>query len=756
MSDVYFKGVPVNKAILVRHTPNGERHPTQRNNKGAIAITKKNLSLADDYICREGEYADKSDIEREATFADLRLYEQYQQESNLGLGLDYIARMGNFEKKGIERQFDATLWNQYGPVNRFEVEKEMINDGGAYIDSIVTVSREYAHQLGITTKQDFQNLMRSTWSDNCLEWESKMTHQRMFKNREDIRWVAAYHTDADKNIHVHIHTWNSKGTIQQGDTVLPLGTRKGKEEILKVGYANIRTERNLRGDFLRDLKLIETKHQLGFEISELEKQRLEQKAQKNGFYETLSKKIDLKENDKNELQKLIKKLELEIEKGTGKFSQNKEVQNLATKIINYVNDHSETLKELNKKNEELFMVKAGFKGLLYNEDKEDTSTKEWMEKELKKFIASEQKEIFEREKSKIIHEIKSAKEPQIELRKDLQRLDCSKIQMAENISFSKKLTEYSINEDFEENKGNEIYIKTPYSSPNNPQFIKMDMTNLGEINKGKSYLAKVELDKNYEIFNSEGNRLRELKGAKLIQFYGKANMDRIIKNNPEMTPELLNKEKKREAFKKRSEEQKEAIKERLSQTMPSSQLSKVNEWSLDHGMTLQQTKDLHYNLAQASRNLQASLNNDVNALKNNENAKMYLQMAAQTSIFGDTEKGINEQAHFIAEREGWNYDDVKQLVTEAYVEKGTEELNKLVDPQTGKFEINEHIFEKSNNQSMSAYNSSFDTEFGNLLASITEATSGAAFRGTRMKFRPNLDIQKRRDYEREQGISLKR
>ena len=70
MANVFFRGVPVNKAIIVRHTPKDERSPTQKNNDGAIPISAGNLKDADDYISREGKWEHKSDIDRALTMDD--------------------------------------------------------------------------------------------------------------------------------------------------------------------------------------------------------------------------------------------------------------------------------------------------------------------------------------------------------------------------------------------------------------------------------------------------------------------------------------------------------------------------------------------------------------------------------------------------------------------------------------------------------------------------------------------------------------
>lgn len=757
MPDVFFKGIPVNKAIIVRHTPTNERNPTQKNNKGAIPISAANLKDADDYISREGKWEHKSDIDRNLTLDDMKLYEDWQHKTKLAQGLDYISRLGDFKTKGIERQFDATLWNQYGPVNRAQVEKEMLKAGGAYIDSIITVSREHAQQLGLVTKEDFQRLMRATWRKNCIEWQSKLTHQRMFrKDGSDIRWVAAYHTDANQNLHVHIHTWNANGTILPGDTVLPLGTRKGKAEILKEGYSNIRTERNVRGDFLRDLQIAEVKHQLGFEITMEEKQRLELKGEKHKFEEKLSPSIDLTNEGKQQSTQILTELKSELERGEGRISNNEKAQELATKLIECVEEHSGSVKSLAQKNEEMFMIKAGFKGYLYNEEK-DQQLKKWMEKELKGFIQSEKDELFTREKSKIIRELLPSREPNIELRKDLQHLDCSKLERAESISFSNKLTNYPINQNLREEGNQAIYVKTPLSSVSNPQFVKLALEDVGEINEGKAQLAKIELNKVYSVYNKDGAFIREIDGTRVMQFYSKADMARIRRNNPEMTPELIEKRKRRVEYKQKRVEYAEKVQERANQGMSLSQLNARQNFSVKHGMSLDEVDKFQYKMAEAARELERMSVSETEEIKQSSKAQMYLQQAAEYGLKGDIEKCIERDAQHIAEREGWGYEAVKQLMTEVYIEHGSKELEKLLDPKHGEFELKDNVFEFSegNQRQTLSPSTTLQADIGNLLSSMTDLNSAISSSGKRLQFRRNLDEIERRDYAHEQGISIK-
>lgn len=202
------KGVAVSKAIIVRHTPRDYSKALGRKGTGAIAIDGATVKDALDYAGREGKWADKSDIEREATAYDRDL----RNAAELADRLDYIGRQGAYEGKGADRQTDATYWDQAGPVSREQVERAMRQAGGAFVDSFISVSREDAARLGLQTKEDFQRLVRATWARNVERWG-------LIRNPEDIRYVACFHTDAPMSFHVHVYTWSARGEIRPGQTV---------------------------------------------------------------------------------------------------------------------------------------------------------------------------------------------------------------------------------------------------------------------------------------------------------------------------------------------------------------------------------------------------------------------------------------------------------------------------------------------------------------------------------------------------------
>ena len=139
----YSNGVPIHKAVIVRHTPRDHASAIGGKNTGAIPISGASVSSGLDYIGREGRYEEKSDIDRTSTPYD---------EALVADRLDYIGRLGRYIGKGAGRQEDATYWDQHGPVDRAIIEERILASGGAFEDSIVAVKREHMQALGIESK----------------------------------------------------------------------------------------------------------------------------------------------------------------------------------------------------------------------------------------------------------------------------------------------------------------------------------------------------------------------------------------------------------------------------------------------------------------------------------------------------------------------------------------------------------------------------------------------------------------------------
>lgn len=342
----YSAGIPVHKAIIVRHTPRDFGRAVGGRNTGAIPMNTASISKGLDYIGREGDFAERSDIEREPTTYDEVLLDDR---------LDYIGREGAYATRGADRQVDATYWDQHGPRDRASIEAEMRSAGGAYVDSIVTVGREYAEALGISTKEDMQRLLRATWSRNVERWGA-------IRNPEDIRWVACYHTDADRSVHAHIFTWSARGEIAPGYTVSREGTRAGKEEIYRVGYSCIRESRDVRRNLIRDLARFEALRQLGRSVPEQDERRIAATAARNGLPYRLSRDSDLSRQAASEARRMCERLEQTLKQGHGRLSGNWQANAIARDIVRLLERESPAFRALSEEHRACAELLADLKG----------------------------------------------------------------------------------------------------------------------------------------------------------------------------------------------------------------------------------------------------------------------------------------------------------------------------------------------------------------------------------------------------------
>lgn len=124
-----------------------------------------------------------------------------------GGALGYIAhRPGAVPEPGT----DCALFDQNGIADFKGIRKELSDNPGAVIQSVVAVRREDADALGLATKEDFERLLRAEWAKH-VEGMGVM-------RRQDIRWVAAFHTNSPRNWHAHVITWDASGRF---DSLIP-------------------------------------------------------------------------------------------------------------------------------------------------------------------------------------------------------------------------------------------------------------------------------------------------------------------------------------------------------------------------------------------------------------------------------------------------------------------------------------------------------------------------------------------------------
>lgn len=562
----YFQGIPLNKAIIVRHTPNDQRDTDMVNNTGAIAMDLASTGL--DYISRDGKYSDKGDIDRSLTAQDIKLSQQYLERSKAGLGLDYISRVGAFADKGLGKQVDASLWNQYGPVDKAELEKEMIESGGAFIDSFISVERTYAKQLGLETKEDFERLVRNTWNRSVEKWA-------LIENPADIRWVAAFHSDANMSLHVHIYTWSAKGEIKPGTTIGKYQTREAKAVILREGYSSIRSERDKRAGFLRDLSILEAKRQLSRNIPVEKEHRINQRALDSNWPERLSLNSDVKPRDQQKLSLLCTKLRNELNNGEGRLSRNYQAQATAKDIVKKLEESSHSFSNLCELKREYAEIKADIAGFSRTKDLDNRAA----------FIKQELREQEKRLINAILREYAPSRSQSIPLRRDLEHIDARGKEGYINISFSEKLVKEKTQDSF--------LVRIPYKNPySEDRYIGIPIKDSAEINNNKSYLAILSKSTEYPTFNNSGIQVGKMSTEQILGHFGRADMNYISRLNPDIETfraKQRERDERRERFRQEREIKEKQYREYLERSkadLSPKELRQLNEYSTKYGLSL--------------------------------------------------------------------------------------------------------------------------------------------------------------------------
>lgn len=115
-------------------------------------------------------------------------------------------------RPGVEtsRELRHGLFDQHGIPSRAKIARELVNTDSAVITSVLSIRREDAFVLNLQTRQDWERLLRSYWNKH-IESLGVMEPQ-------NIRWVAAFHTNQANNLHVHVFSWDESG---QFNSLLP-------------------------------------------------------------------------------------------------------------------------------------------------------------------------------------------------------------------------------------------------------------------------------------------------------------------------------------------------------------------------------------------------------------------------------------------------------------------------------------------------------------------------------------------------------
>lgn len=134
------------------------------------------------------------------------------------------------------------LFDACGVPERARIQRELKNTDSAVITSVVSVRREDAEELGLTTKQDWERLLRSRWP--------KYVESLGVMEPQNVRWVAAYHVNQKNNLHCHVFTWDSSGSFNE---LLPKQKMRQANDALRAAVLKPqRDELNLTRTQARD------------------------------------------------------------------------------------------------------------------------------------------------------------------------------------------------------------------------------------------------------------------------------------------------------------------------------------------------------------------------------------------------------------------------------------------------------------------------------------------------------------------------
>lgn len=304
---------------------------------GSSGSLSQTMSHSINYDSRQHEFEEKGGIDRDLTESDKELMESESYE--MVRQLDYVSRMASFADKGKDEMIDCSFFGQDGPLSREGIEEQLKIDGqngGCFYRSVLSVNREVAGQLGLATKQDFENLLRDTWTDSVLKWG-------ITDNPNEVRWFANYHTDQPNNLHVHITTWFSQDLFKRVGWQVPAPAWRQQREIInRVAYRPIMREHLQDKDYLRDLAIIRARQELHLPIKPEDIARLERKREKLG-HEPLPQP-SLSQSSQRKLDADLAQLRAEYGSGYGRISRNYMLQSAGRNVVDRLYEESPTFK----------------------------------------------------------------------------------------------------------------------------------------------------------------------------------------------------------------------------------------------------------------------------------------------------------------------------------------------------------------------------------------------------------------------------
>lgn len=243
--------------------------------KGYQTVSRQGLDDMFRYYGGEGRHEHK-EVDRRLTEADRYLESRKQ----LDEMFDYYGRQGRFENRNPELPLapgekSGAVWDSEGVTDVEAVKGEILACGSNAVRTVVSVSRDWAEPLHLTTKEEWQDLVRSTWPEFIDAWDLV---PKIYQ-----RWCAWMHTDNEKNIHVHVLSWDRSGHYFTGDQRIPHDRiEPSKEVVRKAVFRQFSLERSVEKAYVRDAALLNAKSVLGYDIRPTDIERVSSMAQKAG------------------------------------------------------------------------------------------------------------------------------------------------------------------------------------------------------------------------------------------------------------------------------------------------------------------------------------------------------------------------------------------------------------------------------------------------------------------------------------------
>lgn len=229
-------------------------------NHGVITTSSSALSSRVErtvaYVARLAAHLERGGLDLELTDDDKRLLRIQDM-------VDYRSRQGSYSGRRVDipaspGEVSGGCFDLSGVRDPDTLAEEIMQSGSNLITSVVSVKREDAERLGLTSKQDFQRLYREKWQEHV--------DKLGVIKPQDMRTVAFYHTDNPKNLHIHVLTWDASGRFS-GESLIPkknimparqtLVQEVYKDDLKKLYYAK---------DYVRVLTLTQLRATLGQEI----------------------------------------------------------------------------------------------------------------------------------------------------------------------------------------------------------------------------------------------------------------------------------------------------------------------------------------------------------------------------------------------------------------------------------------------------------------------------------------------------------